>query len=112
MSDNFTCLFETSDGVLQDNWDAHFSDKCEISNKISIYALSYFSLTPEESRSIPNIPSSWNTMENDDCCSEIHNGTYGIFHTAECFKWKVSGFFLFVCYSKFFMETTTSAHED
>lgn len=56
MSDNFTCFFDTSDGVLQDNLDAHFSGKCEISKEISIYALPCFRLTPEASRSIPNIP--------------------------------------------------------
>lgn len=56
MSDNFTCFFETSDGVLQENLNAHFSDKCEIAKEISIYALPCFGLTPEASRSIPNTP--------------------------------------------------------
>lgn len=38
MCDNFICFFETSDGILQDNLDAHFSYKCEIAKEISTCA--------------------------------------------------------------------------
>lgn len=101
MSVNYTCFFETSDGDL----DAHFSDK-----EFSIYALLCFGFTPEANRSIPNIPITWNSIENDDCGSEIHSGRCGSFHIANCFKWKSLPGFLF--YSKRFMETSSLAHED
>lgn len=74
MSDNFICFFEILDGVL------HKKCKLEISRKISTYALSGFRPSPVANRSIPNIPFSWNSMENDDYCSEIHNGRSSIFN--------------------------------
>lgn len=112
MSDNFSCFFETSNGVLQDNLGAHFFDKCEISKEISIYALPCFGLTPEVSRSIPNILSTWNTMQNHDCCSEIHNGRCGIFHTKKKKNVLKGKSAVALLYSKLSMETSTSAHED
>lgn len=78
MSDNFTCLFETSGGVLHDNLDVHFSYKCAISTQISIHTLACFGLTPAASRSSPYTPFTQNTMENDDCCPEIYNSRCGI----------------------------------
>lgn len=74
MNDNFTCFFEILDGVL------HLKCKCEISKKIGAYAFSGFRPSAAASRNIPNIPFTWNSMENDDCCSEIHNGRSGIFN--------------------------------
>lgn len=70
---------------ISGNLDALASCQCEKSKEISMYVLPCFRLTPIASGSIPNIPFTWNSMENDDYCSESHNSGCGIFHMEKKF---------------------------